>query len=80
MTRYVILRHGSNGANQHLTQTMALGIVEAGSRRAAVDVASEHWTCYANQWFDPIAWSRASPWQRDAAYEADEAVEYEVQP
>jgi hypothetical protein len=72
MTRYVILRHGSNGANQHLTQTMVVGLIEARNRRAAVDAAADQWTCYNNQYFDPIPWSRAPQWQRDAAEEADQ--------
>lgn len=76
MTRYVVLRHGANGANQHLTQTMVVGIVEARNRRAAVGQAADRWTCYNNQYFDPIPWSRTAGWQRTAAEEADQAEDW----
>lgn len=73
MTRYVILRHGSNAANQSMTLTAVLGTVEAPDRRSAVDAAAERWTCYNGQHFDPIPWSRASRRDRDDALENDEA-------
>lgn len=75
MTTYIIVRHGSNGANQHLTQTMVVGSVKAPNRRAAIDAAAQRWTCYNNQYFDPIPWSRTSGWQRVAASEADQLSE-----
>lgn len=73
MTRYVIVRHGSNGANQHLTPEMVVGTVEARGWRKAISTAAEKWTCYNNQYFSPIAWSRASVRQRDDALEGDQA-------
>jgi hypothetical protein len=69
---FIIKRHGRNGANQPMTQTHVLGIVWAKTADEAKTVASEKWTCYANQYFEAIDYGvRNRKEDREAAREAD---------
>lgn len=73
MTLYIVYRHGSNAANQSMTQVMAVGIWEAASRaeatqRAAVDPAV---VVYANQYLEARPYSRSSHADQEDAEYAD---------
>ena len=54
MKTYVVVRHGSNAANQSMIQRMVLGFVEALDDCEAKEKANDHWTCYNNQYFEVI--------------------------
>lgn len=74
-TEYVIYRHGSNGANQPMTQTMPIGIYDgagktAAERRAdAIEKAASEQTIYNNQWLDAIPSARVGAEEKDNAWE-----------
>lgn len=74
-TSYVIYRHGSNGANQSMTQVMSIGIYTGTGRTAvareedACEQAREDHTVYANQWLSAIPATRASIEEYEAARE-----------
>lgn len=55
MVSYLIYRHGSNAANQSMTQTMAVGIVTAETEEAARRIANDNINCYANQRLSLVA-------------------------
>jgi hypothetical protein len=62
MRQYIVVRHGSNRANQGMLQEMDIGIVEASDRdvaRRRADKMFGH-LCYANQHLRVIAASRVS--------------------
>ena len=74
LTKYLILRYGSNAANQGMRKVMPVAIVEARNRAEAVRAESlanptlhdAAWlaldssiTCWANQWFEAIPVSKA---------------------
>lgn len=44
MPQFIVVRHGSNAANQHMRMRKVLGTVEAANQ----------WTCYNNQRFEVI--------------------------
>ena len=69
--RYVVVRHGSNAANQHKQPRRVLGTVEATNRQAAAKKAAERWTCYNNQFLSLWAYSTASQKDRTAADRED---------
>lgn len=77
MTCYVVIRHGCNAANQHMTPRLVLGLVEAPSPAKALEKAAEQWTCYVNQRFEVIPWGKAPRADRRAADEAVLAAKYE---
>lgn len=52
--RYYILRHGSNAANQSMTQTMRVAEVKADSEDEALSLAHRRVTCYNNQQLEAI--------------------------
>ncbi len=54
MGKFIIVRHGSNAANQSRQNRRVLGTVEAVDSEAAYKSASEIWTCYNNQHFEAI--------------------------
>ena len=60
MTSYLIYRHGSNSANQSMCNTMAIAIVEAASKEAAIAIVAEDHTVYANQFLSAVPESKAS--------------------
>lgn len=69
---YIVVRHGSNAANQSMKPRKVLGTVEAESPNAARKIAAERHTCYANQRFELI--DTAGPTRkedREAASYAD---------
>jgi hypothetical protein len=55
MTSYLVYRHGSNAANQSMTPTMAVAIIDAETEDAAREVARENVNCYANQYLEFVA-------------------------
>ncbi len=81
MTRYLIIRHGSNGANQSMREVAPVAIVEAKSREEATRTESdghcswlaldERVTVYANQWLNAVPASRARIADMREADEAD---------
>lgn len=62
MTTYVIFRHGSNAYNQHMSESEAVGVVDAPNRASAVALAHEMpfevAGCYLNQWLEARPASR----------------------
>lgn len=84
---YIVVRHGSNAANQHKTPRVVLGSLTTKrlrrrdhvQRRVAIEAfqASHHETLYNNQWIELIPRSRASNTDLWCAFEADSyAQEY----
>lgn len=71
MTRYIIYRHGSNAANQSMTQTMVLGSIDAASKKDAIGQAAARYTCYVNQRFEAKPISRCSKADQQWAFESD---------
>lgn len=72
MKRFIIKRHGSNGANQHMQLTKVLGTVVAEDTDHAKRKASEKWSCYNNQHFEAIDLAgRTRKADREAAADAD---------
>ena len=59
-TNYLIYRHGSNSANQSMCNKMAIAIVAATSKDAAIMKAVEDHTVYANQFLSAVAESKAN--------------------
>ena len=60
LTNYLIYRHGSNSANQSGCNKLAIAIVEATSKGAAIRQAAEDHTVYANQFLSAVAESKAN--------------------
>jgi hypothetical protein len=71
MATYVVVRHGSNAANQSMCQRSVLGFVEAKDRDAAYAECHDRWTCYNNQQFELVSLSRARKADITEANEAD---------
>lgn len=71
MRTYFVIRHGSNAANQSMTQSMIIGRVEASSRETAKKRADQQFgeTCYNNQHLEVKAASRFPEAERESAYE-----------
>lgn len=55
MKSYLIYRHGSNAANQSMTPTMAVCIVDAETPGEAKYIAAKNVTVYANQHLESVA-------------------------
>ena len=51
---FIVVRHGSNAANQSMQPRKVLGTVEADTAETARKIAAERHTCYANQRFELI--------------------------
>lgn len=75
MNAYLIYRHGSNAANQSMTQTAVVCSVEAKSREEAERIASEKVTVYNNQTLEARPASKCSKVDCQEAWEADQAIE-----
>ena len=60
MTSYLIYRHGSNFANQSMCSKLAIAIVDATRKDAAIVQAAEDHTVYANQFLSAVPESKAS--------------------
>lgn len=55
MTSYLVYRHGSNAANQSMTPTSAVAIVDAETQDEAHKIAGENVECYNNQHLELVA-------------------------
>lgn len=58
--RYVVIRHGANGANQSMVDRMAVGFVTAKTKREAWAKAQNVFTFWNNQFCEVININRAS--------------------
>lgn len=69
---FIVVRHGSNAANQSMTLRKVLGTVEADNAAQAREMAGEKWTCYNNQHFELIDLDgRTRKADREEAFEND---------
>ena len=70
---FIVVRHGSNGANQPMTPRMVLGTVQASDEASAKEAASARHTCYANQRFEvlDVESEEVDTDDANAAFEAD---------
>lgn len=57
---YVVYRHGSNSANQPMTQKMVVGAIEASNSDSACYLMQDRVTCFNNQYLSARAWNSAS--------------------
>ena len=69
--KYVIYRHGSNAANQHMCNKMIVGTIEAANRKEACKLMHDRVMVYNNQWLSAIPFSRLSRAQQQIALERD---------
>lgn len=76
MSRFLIYRHGSNAANQHLCNKMAVAIVRAESVEDARRVAEENVVFYANQTSEAVSEADADP--ADWNFVCDNAAESDL--
>ena len=62
MATYVVIRHGSNAANQSMCMRAVLGLQEAPSHTKARELVAQRFTCYNNQHFElvPVSQARAA--------------------
>lgn len=72
MKTFVIFRHGSNAANQSMTQTMPVAIIEANNRDEAKQIALDTVKLYANQYLEARFASRC---KRSEIEEAQQVME-----
>lgn len=70
--KFVVVRHGSNAANQPMTPRLAVGIVEAASEEDARKEAEEQFNCYANQHLEILTEEEASSEDWNEACEEQE--------
>ena len=68
---YVVYRHGSNAANQHMCNKIIVGTIEAANRKEACKLMHDRVTVYNNQWLSAIPFSRLSRTQQQIALERD---------
>ena len=78
MTTYVIYRHGSNKANQSMCNKAPVAVLEAPSRKAAIEQAFElknsgRFTVYNNQFLSAASRSQVPTDEFNAACEEDAA-------
>ena len=61
--KFLVYRHGSNLANQHMCNKMPVAIVEAGDHGEACEKAleEENVSCYANQYLTAVPENKADP-------------------
>lgn len=71
MGLYIVIRHGSNAANQPMTQEMVVGSVEARGPAHALQVARERFDCYHNQHLSVGLHRKATRAQKDALAERE---------
>jgi len=69
--KYVIYRHGSNAANQHMCNKMIVGTIEAHNREEACRLMSDKVTVYRNQWLLAVPLSRLGKKDQMIAAERD---------
>lgn len=73
MTNYILFRHGSNAANQSMTQTAVVGSIMAKTRQDAREKGAELVTVYSNQRIEARPASRCSRAAIEEAQYADMA-------
>lgn len=72
MRDFIVVRHGSNAANQSRRNRMVLGTVQAADAPGAKLAAEQKWTRYNNQRFEVLDLAgRTRKADRDAASIAD---------
>lgn len=74
---WVVVRRGSNAANQPMTPRAVVGTVSATNRADAYANAAQKFTVYNNQSIELIPWSRAKKEDLRAASEGDAFEEQE---
>ena len=68
MKKFIVIRYGSNSANQSMCPRAVVGVVLAHNEESARETAEAEWTCYNNQHFEFLRPSEASyADKRDAA-------------
>ena len=77
--KYVVYRHGSNAANQHMCNKMIVGTIEARNRKEACRLMSEKVTVYRNQWLSAIPFSRLGKKDQVIALERDMYNDVEIE-
>lgn len=81
MPRFIIVRHGSNAANQSMKNRKVLGTVEAADSDTAKAFAADRWTRYNNQHFEAIDMGgRTRKADRDEAAEQDALADLQGYP
>ena len=68
---YVVYRHGSNAANQHMCNKMIVGTIEAANRKEACKLMHDRVTVYNNQWLSAVPFSRLGKKDQMIAAERD---------
>lgn len=68
---WVVVRHGSNAANQSMTPRAVVGTVTATNRVDAYAKAAQKFTAYSNQHIELIPESRANKEDARVAFEED---------
>lgn len=69
--KFIVIRHGSNAANQSMTPKKILGIVRAKTYDDAKTQATEEFNCYNNQFLQILAWYEATASEKRIASEID---------
>lgn len=71
---YLVIRHGSNAANQSMCQRAVLGIVEADNKTEARELAESKWTVYNNQHLEILTADESTDEDWNAAQETVDAI------
>ena len=79
MARYIVVRYGSNAANQSMCNRAVLGTVDGKNREQAMEAATELGPVYNNQHLELIPSSRARIPDWNEAVEADTRRAYSRQ-
>lgn len=69
MKNYIVIRHGSNSANQSMCQEAVVGIIEANNKKEAKEEAYNKWTFYNNQYPEIKTFSEATKLEKEVAME-----------
>lgn len=70
-TTYLVIRHGSNGANQPMTQSMPICFVTASDADQARKLAAKRHTVYNNQFLQLVKEADCDPDEWNVAVEDD---------
>ena len=73
-TKYVIIRSGSNSANQDRCNEAVVAVIAAENRAEAITEALAGLSVYPNQRLHAVPWSRASAAARAEAEEQSETI------
>ena len=71
MGQFIVTRYGSNAANQSMTPSLIVGIVEADTFEEARAEAAERFNCYNNQYLGLEDVEEATEEDREEAFEAE---------